>query len=104
MMESVAELQNNKKKIEEERNKVNEELRKIKNKLGDLLEEKERLDVTNVEISKEIEALTLILDEDEDDSVALHSDQDIKDVTDELDMLTRKKKDIQDKNEALEQK
>ena len=103
-MESVAELQNNKKKIEEEMNKVNEELRKIKNKLGDLLEEKERLDVTNVEISKEIEALTLILDEDEDDSVALHSDQDIKDVTDELDMLIRKKKDIQDKNEALEQK
>ena len=103
-MEGLAELQNNRKKIEEEKDKVIEELKKIKCKLDDLLEEKERLDLTNVEISMEIEALTLILEKDEDNSIAVHSSQDIEDLTNELDILTREKKDIQKRNEALEEK
>ena len=57
-MENFTQLQNTKKKLEEEKMRVKKELNKIKGQLGELLEEKEKLDRENIEVKKEIEFVT----------------------------------------------
>ena len=64
-MENLAKLQITKVKLQEEKIKITKELSEIKHKLDELLKEKEAIDIKNVEISKEIEALKA---EDEDNS------------------------------------
>ena len=99
-MENFTQLQNTKKKLEEEKMRVKKELNKIKGQLGELLEEKEKLDRENIEVKKEIEFVT----REEDDEQHGNQGEEIQNVTEQLAMFTSKKKDVQNRNETLEEK
>ena len=99
-MENFTQLQNTKKKLEEEKMRVKKELNKIKGQLGELLEEKEKLDRENIEVKKEIEFVT----REEDDEQHENQGEKIQNVTEQLAMFTSKKKDVQNRNETLEEK
>ena len=102
-MENLSVLQDHRTNLEQEKIKVKTDLDKMRDKLDELLKQKEVLDLNNEELKKQIAELH----DNEDNSEledSLEDGEEMRDLTEKLSLLTSLRRNLEERNSVLEGK